>query len=169
LNDEMAFIALHALAEYPARQAEAAIAATAQQLVHVATGEGTTGWVPHTYAIIERYLPSQTGAMRAGRQQHWQLNFPAVNRVHVPVALGSMLALLAVLGHACWRRRVDDISLLAATVSLAVLGNAFICGVISGPHDRYGARLAWLATFAVLVAVGRVFAADEDRTGLQTA
>ena len=121
--------------------------------------------MPHTYAIIERYLPRQTGAMRAARQQHWQLNFPAVNRVHVPVALGSMLALLAILGHACWRRRGDDMTLLAATVSLAVLGNAVICGVISGPHDRYGARLAWLATFAVLVAVGSVFAADEDRAG----
>ena len=121
-------------------------------------GEGTTGWVPHTYAIIERYLPAQTGAMRAARQQRWQLNFPAINRVHVPVALASMLALLGILAHAGWRRRLDDVTLLAATVSLALLGNAFICGVISGPHDRYGARLAWLATFAVLVAVAKVFA-----------
>ena len=36
LNDEMGFIALHSLVEYPAWQAEAALAATAQQLVHVA-------------------------------------------------------------------------------------------------------------------------------------
>jgi hypothetical protein len=49
-----------------------------------------------------------------------------------------MLALLAVVGHAFGRRRLDDVTLLAATVSLALLGNAFICGVISGPHDRYG-------------------------------
>lgn len=161
LNDEMAFIALHSLAEYPAWQAEAAVAATAQQLVHVATGEGTTGWVPHTYAIIERYLPAQTGAMRAARQQRWQLDFLPINRIHVPVALASMLALLGILAHAGWRRRLDDVALLAATVSLALLGNAFICGVISGPHDRYGARLAWLATFAVLVAVARVFATDD--------
>ncbi|MEA2882616.1 MAG: hypothetical protein QOH32_1872 [Bradyrhizobium sp.] len=164
LNDEMAFIALHSLAEYPAWQAEAAVAATAQQLVHVATGEGTTGWVPHTYAIIERYLPAQTGAMRAARQQRWQLDFPAINRVHVPVALASMLALLGILAHAGWRRRLDDVTLLAATVALALLGNAFICGVISGPHDRYGARLAWLATFAVLIALARVFATDDEGT-----
>src|ERR1700744_5755566 len=37
LNDEMGFIVLHSLAEYPVWQAEAAIVATAQQLVHVAT------------------------------------------------------------------------------------------------------------------------------------
>ena len=59
MNDEMGFIVTHSLAEYPLSQAEAAIAATAQQLVHVATGEGTNGWIPHTYGIIERYLPAQ--------------------------------------------------------------------------------------------------------------
>jgi hypothetical protein len=163
LSDEMSFIALHSLAHYPAWQAEAALAATAQQLVHVATGEGTIGWIPHTYAIIERYLPGQINAMRAARQQHWDINFAAINRVHVPVALGSMLALLAMIGHALWRRRLDELTLLAATVSTALLGNAFICGVISGPHDRYGARMAWVATFVVLIAVARYFADDKSR------
>jgi hypothetical protein len=162
LNDEMGFIALHSLAEYPAWQAEAALAATAQQLVHVATGEGTTAWLGHTYAIIERYLPAQTKAMRAARQQNWHTDFTAINRVHVPIALGSMLALLAMVGHAFWRRRLDDVTLLATTVSLALLGNAFICGVISGPHDRYGARLVWIATFVVLIAVVRRFAEDDE-------
>ncbi|MEA2895636.1 MAG: hypothetical protein QOJ84_1251 [Bradyrhizobium sp.] len=161
LSDEMGFIALHSLAEYPAWQAEAALAATAQQLVHVASGEGTTGWVPHTYAIIERYLPAQLKTMRAARQQHWDINFTAINWVHVPVALGSMLALLAIIGHAFWRRRLDDVTLLAATVSLALLGNAFICGVISGPHDRYGARMAWIATFVVLIAAVKRLADDD--------
>ena len=162
LGDEMGFIALHSLAEYPAWQAEAALAATAQQLVHVASGEGTTNWLGHTYAIIERYLPAQTKAMRAARQQHRDINFDAINRIHVPVALGSMLALVAIVGHALWRRRLDDVTMLAATVSLALLGNAFICGVISGPHDRYGARLAWVATFVVLIAVVRRFADDDE-------
>jgi hypothetical protein len=162
LNDEMGFIALHSLAEYPAWQAEAALAATAQQLVHVASGEGTTNWLGHTYAIIERYLPAQIGAMRAARQQHRDINFDAINRVHVPIALGSMLALLAIIGHALWRRRLDDMTMLAATVSLALLGNAFICGVISGPHDRYGARLAWIATFVVLIAAFRHFSDDDE-------
>jgi hypothetical protein len=162
LNDEMGFIALHSLAEYPAWQAEAALAATAQQLVHVASGEGATNWLGHTYGIIERYLPAQTKPMRAARQQHRDINFDAINRVHVPVALASMLALLAVAGHALWRRRLDDVTLLAATVSLALLGNAFICGVISGPHDRYGARLVWIATFAALIAAVRRFSDDDE-------
>ena len=68
------------------------------------------------------------------------------------------MALVVVMcGHALLRRRRDDLSLLAATVTFALLGNAFICAVISGPHDRYGARMAWIATFTVLVAVARRF------------
>ena len=155
LNDEMGFIVVQSLLEHPAWQAEAAAIATAQQLVHVATGEGTTGFLPHTYGIIERYLPGQIGAMRAARQQHWDINFAAINLVHIPVALASMLLLLGIVGHALWCRRLDDVTLLAATISVALLGNSFICGVISGPHDRYGARLVWIATFAALIALER--------------
>jgi hypothetical protein len=98
-----------------------------------------------------RYLPTQINAMRDARQQLWGINFAAVNRIHVPVALSSMLILLFVSGYALWRRKLDDVTLLAATVSLALLGNAFICGEISGPHDRYGARIVWIATFVVLI------------------
>jgi hypothetical protein len=36
-----------------------------------------------------------------------------------------------------------------------LLGNAVICGVISGPHDRYGSRMAWVATLVVLIAALR--------------
>jgi hypothetical protein len=164
LNEEMGFIALHSLAEYPLWQAEAAIKATAQQLVHVATGEGSNGWLPHTYGIIEHYVPAQAAPMRAARQQHWDIDFAAINWIHVPVALVSLLLVFAITGRAIWRRRPDDLALLAATVSLAMLGNAFICGVISGPHDRYGARMVWIATFVVLLAAIRHFA-DDDEAG----
>ncbi len=155
MNEEMGFIVKRSLAAYPLWQAKAAAVATAEQLMHVATGEGTSGWVPHTYGIIERYIPAQVRQMRAAHQQHWEINFAVVNWLHVPVALGSMLAAAAIAAHAIWRRRRDDVALLATTVTLALLGNAVICGVISGPHDRYGARLVWIATFAVLIAVAR--------------
>ncbi len=167
LNDEMGLIVRRSLVEYPLRQAEAAIVATAQQLVHVGTGEGTNGWIGHTYGIIERFIPSQVKPMRAAYQQQQDVDFPAINRLHVPVALASMLALLAILAIAIRRRQLDDLTLLAATVTLALLGNAFVCGVISGPHDRYGARLAWVASFVVLIALARHFARrDESGTSL---
>jgi len=60
------------------------------------------------------------------------------------------------------RRRLDDLTLLAATVSFALLGNALICAVISGPHDRYGARMTWIATFTVLISAARHLGDDEE-------
>jgi hypothetical protein len=168
MNDEMDFIVTDSLADYPLWQAEAALAASVQQLLHVATGEGNNGWIPHTYGIIERYIPAQLKPMRAARQQHWDLNFAPINWIHVPVALLSILLAFVILGYALWRRRFDDLALLAATVSLAILGNAFICGVMSGPHDRYGARMAWIATLLVLIAAIRRFY-DEDDTRRVTA
>jgi hypothetical protein len=162
MNDEMSYIVVHSLKDYPAWQAAAALRATGQQLLHVATGEGTNGWIPHTYGIIERYIPEQVAPMRAARQQHWAIDFDYVNWLHVPVALASMLALVTLLAHALANRRLDDLTLLAGTVALALLGNAFICGVISGPHDRYGARMVWVATFAVLMALARRFGGDVE-------
>jgi peptidoglycan/LPS O-acetylase OafA/YrhL len=100
--------------------------------------------------------------MRAAHQQHWELDFTAINRLHIPVALGSMLLAAILFGRGLWRRKLDDVALLAATVTFAMLGNAFVCAVISGPHDRYGARLAWVATFVVLIAAMRHFAGDEE-------
>jgi hypothetical protein len=155
LDDEMGLIVKRSLAEYPLAQTEAAIAATARQLAMVATGEGTNGWIPHTYGIIERYMPAQLAPMRAAHQQHWDIDFAAINLVHVPIALASLLLVAVLFGRAIWRRRFDDLGLLAATVCLALLGNAVICGVISGPHDRYGSRMAWVATLVVLIAALR--------------
>ncbi|MGY4468793.1 hypothetical protein ACVWWK_004502 [Bradyrhizobium sp. LB9.1b] len=126
MNDEMGTIVVHSLTDYPAWQAGAALKAMGQQLLHVATGEGTNGWIPHTYGVIERYIPAQVAQMRAARQQHWAVNFDEVNWLHVPVALASMLALVVLLALSLRNRRLDDLTLLAATVGLALLGNAFI-------------------------------------------
>ena len=40
-------------------------------------------------------------------------------------------------------------------MTVAILANAFVCGVLSGPHDRYGARIAWIATFTAAIAILR--------------
>ena len=100
--------------------------------------------------------------MRAARQQTGYITFGPINLIHVPVALVSILLVFGMVVAAIWRRRLDEITLLAATVSLALLGNAFVCGVISGPHDRYGSRLVWVATFTVLIAALRRLLRDDE-------
>jgi hypothetical protein len=156
LGDEMRAIVIESLVEYPGMQLETALAASAKQLVSVSTGEGVLTTILHTYGIMERYTPSVVPAMRAARQQHGDLHFEALNAVQVPLALGAMAALPLF----CWlgrrRRGFADLALLAATVSIAILGNAVVCGALSNAHDRYGARLAWVPLFvSVLVALRR--------------
>jgi hypothetical protein len=146
LGDEMRTIVLESLVEYPGAQIETAVTATAKQLVKVEGGEGVVTTIWHTYGIIERYLPSVLPRMRAARQQHGELSFRALNNVQVPVALISMFLLPVIVLAA--RGEYGDLKLLAATVTVALLANAVVCGALSSPHDRYGARLAWVATFA---------------------
>jgi hypothetical protein len=74
-----------------------------------------------------------------------------------------MLLVAMLFGRGMLRRPFDDLTLLAGTVTFALLGNAFICAVISGPHDRYGARMAWLATTVVQIAIRHFAGGDASR------
>ncbi len=58
------------------------------------------------------------------------------------------MALLPVIALLALRRKgFADIGELAAATALALLANAFVCGDVADPHDRYGARMVWLAVF----------------------
>jgi len=166
MGDEMGYIAVRALAEYPLWQAEAALLATGEQMLMVATGENTDPpTTPHTHGIIRRYLPEQLKPMSAARQQTGFITFGPINLIHVPVALISTALVLVMLIAAVFRRRTDGVTLLMATVFLALLGNAFICGVISGPHDRYGSRLVWTTTCTLMIAAIKRFSERSKHSG----
>jgi len=158
LGDEMSEIVVGSLRDYPLWQVELAFAATAHQLTRVATGEGVVNTVWHTYWAIDTFAPRAAASMHAARQQHGEIGFAAINRIHQPVALASMLLLLAtmLLG---WRREAfADLGMLAMTATAALLTNAFVCGVLSNPHDRYGARLIWIAPLVVTLLLCRLYA-----------
>jgi Na+/proline symporter len=106
--------------------------------------------------MIENVVPSALPAMRASRQLNGGIDFTVINRLHVPVALVSMVLLLGMIALALRRPRFADLGPLATTAALAILGNAAVCGVLANPHDRYGARVAWLATLVVVVAAWRL-------------
>ncbi|MEA2906929.1 MAG: hypothetical protein QOI12_4316 [Alphaproteobacteria bacterium] len=151
LDAEMRTIVLESLSAYPGLQLKAAVAATVKQVVRVATGYGLNTEVWHTYGMIENFAPAKLPAMKAARQQRGELGFTAINRVHVPLAWASMLLLLGVIALGIARARYADLGVLAAAVTLALLANAVVCGVLSSPHDRYGARLVWLASLVLLM------------------
>jgi hypothetical protein len=153
LDQEMANIAVGSVIDYPGLQFKTAAIATARQLVAVHTGEGVLNSIWHTYGTIRRFTPQLVAPMEAARQQHGEISFTAINRVDYPVALLSM-ALLPVIVLLAWRRTIPPAyGEFAAVCAIALLANAFVCGAMSNPHDRYGARLVWIAVFAITMAL----------------
>ncbi len=69
-----------------------------------------------------------------------------LNLLHLLVVLLA----LPLLAWAAWRGQGLALA-LALFVLAAVLGNALICGGLSAPHPRYGARIMWLLPVAALL------------------
>lgn len=74
-----------------------------------------------------------------------------------PLGWVGMISFIAALGLIVWRlatrwRHVDPaLRTLIGLLLVAVLLNAVICGVLSTPHHRYQARIAWLLPLAALM------------------
>ena len=155
LDKEMETIALGSLVDYPVLQIKTAAIATWRQIINVRTGEGVLDDLWHTRTIIERYTPHLTADMRAAHQQRGEIDFAAINNLHYPLALFSM-ALLPLIAWFAFRRRLPaELGELATACMLAMMANAFVCGALSNPHDRYGARMVWLAGFTLALALAR--------------
>ncbi|MGI9127770.1 MAG: hypothetical protein ACR2IG_06145 [Roseomonas sp.] len=67
-----------------------------------------------------------------------------------PFHLLVVLLALPMLAWAAWRGQ-GLVLAFALFLLAAVVGNALICGGLSGPHPRYGARVMWLLPVAALL------------------
>ncbi len=158
--DEMREIAIETLWQYPGLHVRTALKSTLLQLVEVGTGWGIVYDVWDAYGHIENLVPKAVPAAHSALQRHNQLPFDTINLLHEPFALIS-LALLALMLLLAWRRPnfanhdFGQYGPLAGTFTVAILANAFVCGVLSNAHDRYGARIAWIAILVVAVAALR--------------
>ena len=162
LDDEMGLIVVESLRTYPARQVRAAAVATLRQLVRVSTGEGVVNTAWHSYTIVANFTPHAAPAMRAARQQRGELEFTSINDIQRPLALAAMLLLVPLMLWGAQRQSMSDLGRLATTTACALLANAMVCGIFSNPHDRYGARLAWLAPLVVGLAALRLYEQRKD-------
>jgi hypothetical protein len=158
LDEEMRTIVIGCLREYPLWQIKAAGNAAIRQLLRFQTGEGVLDQVWHTYNMVDRFTPSAVPAMRAARQQRGELDFRNINRLHVPVGFASLVLLTAMLPLSLKRTMFADLGALAIAATVAIVANAAVCGVLSNPHDRYGARMIWIATLVVVLLPWRALA-----------
>lgn len=150
--EEMQRITHESLAAYPLQHFVGAARSTVTQFLKFKTGDGLTARHWHTKYQIDRLMPNLSVSFGAARQQRGELDFHGLNRIHEPVGYLS-LAATALLFVGFVRRGRFTFAALTAFVLIALLANAFICGALSNPHDRYQARLIWLPTLCVLLTI----------------
>ncbi|MBL6455217.1 hypothetical protein JMJ55_07775 [Belnapia sp. T6] len=129
-----------------------AVENTLIQLAHIDSSDGLGAWrgAPGPEAMIERYFPRDYPAYVASQQQIGML-FPLVRRLGPLHAVAFCAGLSGLLAALAWRRLTLPELALAAMLLAGLLGNAVITGALSGPADRYQARLIWIAPFAAMV------------------
>jgi hypothetical protein len=153
MHGEAQRIVVNAIKSFPLTYLWDSIELTVRQLVMLKTADGVA---PMRYLIgdaVARHYPQEFAAFVAAHQQRGAA-FDDLNAVQVPLLLLACAALPILLVIA-WRRRDPDAVLLLGIFTLALLGNAFVCGALSNPNDRYQSRIAWLAIVAVAIALGR--------------
>ncbi len=142
------------LARYPGMHLKAAVTESVTQFFLFKTGDGIESQETILTRPFQEIIPRQLPAYLAARQQNQEIRFRLINIVHVPVGMVAMIGLFFLLQHATLRRRWREV-MLPATVLLALLGNAVICGTFSNPHSRYQSRLIWLPVLVLLLARAR--------------
>jgi hypothetical protein len=151
-DTELEYLVKACLTTYPGAVAWTALQATVYQMLMVKSADQLGEIHNDTRNVFTNLMPPKVAkAFKAARQQQGGITqsvVDAINQVHVPVAHLSVLCLLLVV---VWGLRSGrhDLAAAALFMLLALLGNAFICGALSNPHDRYQGRLAWLASLVV--------------------
>jgi hypothetical protein len=167
-KQEIASIIVHSALAHPFEHLTSAIALAAEQLVTVGASDSIDPLkTPHTRWMIELHAPWLLSSYEFARQQqvkffenrHNPFRRPGYRNLDrwsawivSPVSIASTFLLLPT-ALCLWRRGHRREAMLPAMLLLALVGNAFICGAISGPYNRYQARLAWLAPLAVGLAL----------------
>jgi len=150
-NAELGHVVVESIKEYPDDVLLTSLQATVEQFTMVKTGDGLDNYQDYTRKVFAGLSPDIVQSFTSANQQRNRMPqklFDALNLVHIPVAYLSLLGLALVVGWGVRERR-HDFTGLALYVLIALLGNAFICGALSSPYNRYQSRLIWLATLVV--------------------
>ena len=157
------------IAAYPPDVLRAAAMNTLRQLTRVQVGD-TLGPDHLDIAVLPRMQPyfpiAEITRYQAALQPRGLLRDAATpfRTLHaVLLALGAAATAGIMLGR--WRSDRPLAGLAALTLA-ALLANAFAAGALSGPHDRYQARIAWLVLLPPLFAARSYAARLETSAGL---
>jgi hypothetical protein len=151
---ESARIVRAAILRYPLLQIADALNDALAQFVRFGTGEGfePQEWV--LKPVFTHLIPGQMTPYLAARQQEGVISFRIIKPYETAIGFVALAGVIALIVWGVRARRVLDVS-LPVFVLAALVGNAIVCGVLSGPHDRYQSRLMWLSPFTVVLCLAR--------------
>ena len=163
LQDEARRIIQGCLHDFPLSYAWTSLKLTFQQLAMVETGDGLTPMDFFIGHAVRSYYAHELPAFSHAEQQAG-IDFTPMNAIQVPVQLAGFLMLFPLLWLA-YRRRDRASTTVLALVLLALIGNAFVCGALSNPNDRYQSRIGWLAVAALAFSGMRLVTPSRDLSG----
>ena len=145
------------LRDYPLLHLKAAVRLSFQQLIRFSTGDGILRGVDFLLGKVLRkhYLRDYQAWLASRQKSAAGIGFKAINAIHFPAMALAQLALIGV-AIVAYRRRERMALAMSVLVIVALLGNAFVCGALSNPNDRYQSRLVWLAVVALGIGVQRL-------------
>jgi hypothetical protein len=125
------------------------------QLIDARAADGMVAYRPRMLVVqqIHRYFSGTGGAFDTSRQQRGVLQRLAIAPDRVIALLMSLAA--PVFLWAAIRHGDRRMTALVVLVLVTVVANAAICGILSGPADRYQSRIVWLLVLIGIVGVER--------------
>ncbi len=162
LAPEAGAIVRATLLAHPGAVLTAALANTARQLVELDIGD-TLGPDYLDVSVLPRvalYFPlAEAARLSASRQSQGALQALAAPLVPlqtlVLIAATLATAVIAAGARSAQSSPRRPVAELAALTLIALIANAAATGALSGPHDRYQARIAWLAVLPPLLVARR--------------
>jgi hypothetical protein len=151
LEPEASAIVRGTLSRYPLEITRKSLIDAGLQLTRFQAGDGLT-------QEFARWVGEHVGRVYGGDVGKPFLESKQA-RGDLPVALFQPLHLigLGIMGALClwcWQRRhllEPEFSLLLLFVLAGIVWSASVTGVLSGPYDRYLARIIWLVCFVALI------------------
>jgi len=152
LEPEARRIVWATLRAYPLQVLQGAMANATRQLLHFDIGEGLS---PESLRLVTLYIgevfgPAVEARLLRSKQADGRL---PITEFHLLHRIGLLFGLALAVGSLIAARRQLPQRLVALYVFVAagILWNVVVTSALSGPYDRYLARVIWLVCFVGLV------------------
>lgn len=153
LRAEEGAFARRVLYEDPMGALRVAARSWRDQLVQARAADGMTAYSAQTsvFKQIHKHFPYGSVAFDESRQERGDLQSLAI----VPDRLLALLVMLLTpfIVRSAIKQCDQRMTALVLTVLGAIVANAAVCGILSGPVDRYQSRVLWLLPLLGLIAI----------------